>query len=113
MSKVSNLPSSLYKLSGKIEVGVNGKHLAVAKLNLNNIVIMIDDEFLFKQIIKKLPVKIKAISIFSKISFLLYKSGLSVEVSDSKGTLMSLGSETYSPLRKVNVKLMKIRKYLK
>ncbi|MGC8630437.1 MAG: hypothetical protein ACP5RY_04695 [Thermoplasmata archaeon] len=112
MSKVHNLPKSLYSFSGKVEIAVNGTHLAVAKLNRNSIDIQIENEMLFRNIVQKLPVKIHTIIILSKLSLILYRAGLSMHLEDSKGTLLSLGSGTYSSLRKANVKLLRLRKYL-
>ncbi|MCL4325489.1 MAG: hypothetical protein M1481_01470, partial [Candidatus Thermoplasmatota archaeon] len=75
--------------------------------------LIIDNEDLFKKVIKKLPVKVRALSIVNKISFIMYKLGLSVELSDSEGALMSMGNGFYSRFRKVHIKLLKVMKYLK
>ncbi len=91
------------EISGKVKITINGIAFSTVSAEKNKITIFINDSSYLKKIIKKAKLSIKSINHLGMASEYLDRMGIWLNVSDSRGTFIQLGSGAYSPLIKVRV----------
>ncbi|MGC8557875.1 MAG: hypothetical protein ACP5NC_02630 [Nitrososphaeria archaeon] len=95
-------------VSGTAQISVNGKGLGTVNLNGNRVVILITDEGQLKTITKQIRFNRKFIAELGRVSGMLDRFGIWLQVGDSGGAFMELGRGAYLPVMKVRVKLTRL-----
>jgi|GEM_PF-6604588 hypothetical protein len=116
MSDSKSLPIAgkiFSRISGSITVIINGKEFSRISFVDSSMELTLLDEKLSSSFIKVVPKEAKKLSFLRRISKLIAKLGITVNISDSRGELMVIGYKTHSILGDVKIKVMRLRKYLK
>ena len=93
--------------SGRAIISVNGRAAATVSASENQLSISMDDEQP-KAAVKRLGLSMNAINLLGKVSEALARIGVAVEVRDSRGTLIQLGTGAYSPSAKFKANMARL-----
>ncbi len=102
------LPST----SGKIHINLNERDFADLDFSGNTVQLSVKNPAMFKRIFLLIPKEERRLSHIHRISRIISRFGLTFEIHDSKGLLMKMGKGAHSLLGNVEVKLLRIRKYI-
>lgn len=102
----------LPQTSGKIQIILNREDFADLTFSGNAAKLTVKNPGIFKRIFFLIPKKERKLSHIHRISKIVSRFGLVFEIDDSRGLLMRMGNGVHSLLGNVEIKLLRIRKYI-
>ncbi len=98
--------------SGKVDIAVNGKHVVTMDATDNNVTARLANEEQIKNIVRLIPRRAKHLRFLHRISALMDRMGIYLEICDAGGTIMELGKGAHSILGNVKIKMSRIRRII-
>ncbi|MEM0157849.1 MAG: hypothetical protein QXN26_07325 [Thermoplasmataceae archaeon] len=98
--------------SGKIDIAVNGIPTAALVAMDNHVTVNLINEDEIKHIVRAIPRGAKHLKYLHRISAMVEKAGISLDLTDSSGSIMQLGKSAHSILGNVKIKMSRIRRIL-
>jgi len=115
--KDSNLRSMLEFIvpvvqSGRISISLEREQAISAQFADKHIVVSLDEPRVVRKIVRKVPRELKKISFLQEMSYILADQETRLEVSDKKGLLLGIGTGKHNMFGNLDVKPLRLIKYL-
>ncbi|MHB1709184.1 MAG: hypothetical protein ACYCT2_06905 [Thermoplasmataceae archaeon] len=98
--------------SGRISISLEGKSVISAHFENNRISVSLVDTRTVRKIVKKIPRELKKISILREMSTILADQDKRLDVSDGRGLLIGMGTGKHNMFSNLDVKPIRLIKYL-
>jgi hypothetical protein len=98
--------------SGKVDVIVNGTPLATVESEDNQVSVKLLNDDEIKHLVKMIPHGARHLKLVHRISAYIEKTGFSLDINDSSGSILKLGKGAHSVLGNVKVKMSRIRRII-
>jgi len=98
--------------SGRITISHEGKIAMSARFDNNLISVSLGDARTVRKIVRKIPRELKKISVLREMSTILADQDKRLDVSDAKGLLIGMGTGKHNVFGNLDVKPIRLIKYL-